>query len=35
MAMDVVGHLLLQLDLYALEGKQEKLLDCLMAILHR
>ena len=35
MAMDVVGHMLLQLDLYALEGKQEKLLDCLMTILHR
>ena len=35
MAMDVVGHMLLQLDLYALEGRQERLLDCLMTILHR
>ena len=35
MAMDVVGHMLLQLDLYALEGKQDQLLDCLMTILHR
>lgn len=35
LAMDVVGHMLLQLDLYALEGKQKELLECLMTILHR
>ncbi|KAH3855024.1 cytochrome P450 3A15-like [Dreissena polymorpha] len=35
MAMDVVGHMLLQLDLFAIEGKQEALLECLMTILHR
>ncbi|KAK3594323.1 hypothetical protein CHS0354_024259, partial [Potamilus streckersoni] len=34
-AMDVVGHVLLDLDLYALEGRQTKLLDCLTTILHR
>ncbi|XP_053402556.1 steroid 17-alpha-hydroxylase/17,20 lyase-like [Mercenaria mercenaria] len=35
MAMDVVGHMLLQLDMHALEGQQKLLLKCLMTILHR
>ncbi|XP_053394892.1 steroid 17-alpha-hydroxylase/17,20 lyase-like [Mercenaria mercenaria] len=35
MAMDVVGHMLLQLDMHALEGQQQLLLECLMTILHR
>lgn len=35
LAMDVVGHMLLQLDLFALEGKQDNLLQCLLTILHR
>ena len=35
MALDVVGHMLLQLDLFALGGQQDKLLECLITILHR
>lgn len=33
LALDIIGHVLLQLDLDALEGKQEKLLDSMKTIL--
>ena len=35
LALDIVGHVLLQLDLEALDGKQDELLDCMMTILHK
>ncbi|KAJ8308119.1 hypothetical protein KUTeg_012993 [Tegillarca granosa] len=35
LALDIVGHVLLQLDFYALDGQQKKILECMMTILHR
>lgn len=35
LALDIVGHVLLQLDLEALDGKQDELLECMTTILHR
>ncbi|WAR19166.1 CP17A-like protein [Mya arenaria] len=35
MALDIVGHMLLQLDLFALEGQQSELIQSLLTILHK
>ncbi|OWF55695.1 cytochrome P450 3A28-like [Mizuhopecten yessoensis] len=35
LALDVVGHVLLHLDLGGLNGRQDRLLDAMMTILHR
>lgn len=35
LALDIVGHVLLQLDFHALDGHQKKILECMMTILHR
>ncbi|KAK3093312.1 hypothetical protein FSP39_013961 [Pinctada imbricata] len=35
LALDIVGHVLLQLDFRGLDGHQEKLLECMMTMLHR
>ena len=34
-ALDIVGHVLLQLDFNGMENKQERLIECMMTILHR
>ncbi|XP_052058454.1 cytochrome P450 4Z1-like isoform X1 [Mytilus californianus] len=35
LALDIVGHVLLQLDLNALDGEQDELLECMVTILHK
>ena len=35
LALDIVGHVLLQLDFQGLEGRQTRLLECMMTMLHR
>ncbi|VDI72211.1 Hypothetical predicted protein [Mytilus galloprovincialis] len=35
MALDIVGHVLFEIDLNALDGKQDDLLECMVTILHK
>ncbi|XP_067681618.1 cytochrome P450 3A17-like [Haliotis asinina] len=35
LALDIVGHVLIDLDLEALDGKRDEILGCMMTILHK
>ncbi|XP_071080924.1 cytochrome P450 3A41-like [Haliotis cracherodii] len=35
LALDIVGHVLIDVDLEALDGKRDKILECMMTILHK